>query len=265
MLGPRDENIDSIEGNAGDIERRDTEQQYTGEYGTDSDSKQKIEKDQGIKEDMENKNIKSRLDTESLDDKRDSSESANDSRDESFPQLRLTEDKGKDLPPEQIVEAVLFSSDGPIPASKIASVIEDIRVSDITKIIESLNDKYSKMGCAFRIENIAGGYQMMTLPEFAPYLQRFFRVRSADRLSQAALETLAIIAYKQPISRADIEAIRGVSCSEIIRSLLEKGLVKVVGRAEELGRPLLYGTTKRFLQVFGLSSIKDLPPLPSKK
>ncbi len=185
------------------------------------------------------------------------------SNDENIPNLHLVEEPAvENLSISQVVEAILFSSDNPLSANKIASIIETITAGEVRKIIAELNQKYQSMGCAFYIEEIAGGYQMMTHPDFAPYLQRLFRVRSADRLSQAALETLAVVAYKQPVTRAEVEAIRGVSCSEIIRSLLEKGLIKVVGRAEELGRPLLYGTTKRFLQIFGLASIKDLPPIP---
>ena len=125
--------------------------------------------------------------------------------------------------------------------------------------IEDLNSRYESTGSAFRVESIAGGYQMLTLPAYHDAIARLRRSRSDSKLSQAALETLAIVAYRQPIIRADVEAIRGVACGEIIRGLLDKGLVKIAGRADVLGRPMLYGTTKRFLETFGLGGLEDLP------
>jgi segregation and condensation protein B len=163
---------------------------------------------------------------------------------------------------EQIVEAVLFSSDTPLPMSKIASVLGIISAREIRLIIETLNHKYAEMNASFRIEEIAGGVQMMTKPDYAPYLQQLYKVRSEGKLSAAALETLAVVSYKQPVVRAEVESIRGVACGEMIRALMEKGLIKIVGRSEELGRPMLYGTTKKFLEVFGLASLEDLPKVP---
>ena len=125
--------------------------------------------------------------------------------------------------------------------------------------------KYEANNNAFRIEQVAGGYQMMTLSPYNHWLKKLLRVRDESKLSPAALETLALIAYKQPIIRADIESVRGVAASEMIRSLMYKGLVKIVGRAEVLGRPMLYGTTKKFLEVFGLNSLKDLPKIEELK
>ncbi len=197
---------------------------------------------------------------------RDDSEQANQQ-----PELHLvgeangdnnSEGNNEEITNEQIIEAILFSSDNPVSASKLASIIGILGSREIRKLISHLNESYSRMGASFRIEEIAGGYQMMTRPEFAPYLQKLYKVRAENKLSAAALETLAVIAYKQPVVRAEVEAIRGVACGEIIRSLLEKGLIKIVGRAEDLGRPMLYGTTKRFLQVFGLASLDDLPKVP---
>ena len=127
--------------------------------------------------------------------------------------------------------------------------------------IKNLNEKYRANRNAFRIEQIAGGCQMLTLSPYNHWLKKLLRVRSDTKLSAAAMETLAIIAYKQPVIRADIEVIRGVAAGEVIRSLAYKGLVKIVGRAEVLGRPMLYGTTKRFLEVFGLNTLKDLPKI----
>ncbi|MFA6135374.1 MAG: SMC-Scp complex subunit ScpB [Phycisphaerae bacterium] len=156
------------------------------------------------------------------------------------------------------VEAILFTCDAPLPAGRLAQVAQ-ISGRAVKDAIAALNARYEQAGSAFRIETIAGGYQMLTLPAFHDVLTRLFHDRSDSRLSQAAMETLAIVAYRQPILRADIEAIRGVACGEVLRSLMEKQLVKIVGRAEVLGRPMLYGTTKRFLEIFGLSGLSDLP------
>ena len=159
---------------------------------------------------------------------------------------------------ESVVEAVLFASDEPLTAARLADIVET-GVRQVRQCIETLNEKYGAANSAFRIEQIAGGYQMLTLSIYNPWLKKLLRVRSDTKLSAAALETLAIIAYKQPIIRADIEAIRGVACGEMIRNLMYKGLVKIVGRAEVIGRPMLYGTTRKFLETFGLNSLKDLP------
>jgi segregation and condensation protein B len=169
-----------------------------------------------------------------------------------------------ELTVESVVEAVLFASDEPLPEARLANIIET-SAKQIRQHIHSLNEKYEANNNAFRIEQIAGGYQMLTLSPYNLWLKKLLRVRSDNKLSPAALETLAIIAYKQPIIRADIEAIRGVSVGEVIRSLCYKGLVKIVGRAEILGRPMLYGTTKKFLEVFGLNTLKDLPKIDELK
>lgn len=158
-----------------------------------------------------------------------------------------------------VVEAVLFAADEPITTNKLADIIGSGGIKEIKEHIEQLNNKYEQMNCSFRIEFIAGGYQMLTLSRFNPWLRKLLQVRSETKLSPAAIETLAIVAYKQPIIRVDIENIRGVAAGEMLRQLIEKGLVKIVGRAQELGRPLLYGTTKRFLEIFGLADLKDLP------
>lgn len=166
---------------------------------------------------------------------------------------------------ETVIEAVLFASDEPLKPIKLAEIAEAGTVKQIHQCIRDLNRKYREGGFSFRIEKIAGGYQMMTLPLFNPWLSKLVKVRSDNKLSPAALETLAIIAYKQPIIRADIEAIRGVASGEVIRNLMVKGLVKIVGRAEILGRPMQYGTTQKFLEVFGLNSLKDLPNVEELK
>jgi segregation and condensation protein B len=159
---------------------------------------------------------------------------------------------------ESVVEAVLFASDESLTESRLASIVETSS-KQVRQHIKNLNDKYKANNNAFRIEQIAGGYQMLTLSPYNHWLKKLLRVRGDTKLSPAAMETLAIIAYKQPVMRADIEAIRGVAVGEVIRSLSYKGLVKIVGRAEVLGRPMLYGTTKKFLEVFGLNTLKDLP------
>lgn len=166
----------------------------------------------------------------------------------------------QDITTESVIEAILFASDEPLSAERLGAIAEfNGTATQIRKYIETLNEQYCQNGRAFRIEEIAGGFQMMTLPEYNNWLKNLLRQRADNKLSPAALETLAIIAYKQPIIRADVEAIRGVACGEMLRSLMYKGLVKIVGKAEVLGRPLLYGTTKKFLIVFGLSDLKDLP------
>ncbi|GAB4385374.1 MAG: SMC-Scp complex subunit ScpB [Phycisphaerales bacterium] len=161
------------------------------------------------------------------------------------------------------IEAILFSVDRAVTASRIVEALAAAGLSTdesaVLAGIESLNDSYEQTGRAFRIEPVAGGYRVMTLPEHAPVVAAFRQARSAGRLTRAALETLAIIAYEQPITRARLEAIRGVACGEVLRTLIERKLITVKGRAEELGRPMLYGTTRQFLDAFGLSSTRDLP------
>ena len=158
----------------------------------------------------------------------------------------------------------MFASDESLSEARLANIVET-GVKQVRQHVKSLNDKYQANNSAFRIEQIAGGYQMLTLSTYNYWLKKLLRARSDSKLSPAALETLAIIAYKQPVMRADIEVIRGVAAGEVIRSLCYKGLVKIVGRAEVLGRPMLYGTTKKFLEVFGLNTLKDLPKVEELK
>lgn len=166
------------------------------------------------------------------------------------------------------VEALLLSTDRPMTDKRLADLIgldgPDAN-RQIRQAIDDLNEAYEKTGRSFRIESVAGGWQVLTLSEFGPLLARMQADRQQSRLSQAALETLSIVAYRQPIMRAEIEAIRGVACGEVLRSLMERRLVKIAGRAEELGRPMLYGTTRQFLKVFGLASLDDLPTVDGLK
>ncbi|QNN22106.1 SMC-Scp complex subunit ScpB [Planctomycetales bacterium ZRK34] len=157
------------------------------------------------------------------------------------------------------VEAVLMSVEKAISLGKLAEACGLDTTKPIKDAIEALNAFYEEHDRSFTIEQVAGGYQILTLPQYKDTVATLHKTKVDNKLSAAALETLAIIAYKQPILRADVETIRGVSAGEVIRSLMDKHLVKIVGRAEEIGRPMLYGTTKTFLEVFGLSTLKDLP------
>jgi len=159
----------------------------------------------------------------------------------------------------RLLEALLVGTQSPLTAGRLAELMGLDTTKSIRKGIKLLNEKYEQTDGAFRIEQVAGGYQILTLPEFGDHLKKLYQKEIDAKLTKASLETLAIIAYKQPILRADIEAVRGVACGETVRSLMEKHLVKIAGRAEVPGRPILYGTTKRFLELFGLNSLKDLP------
>jgi len=163
--------------------------------------------------------------------------------------------------PMRIVEALLFAAESALPGSKIAQTLGVGDARDVRRHVQLLNDEYEQRGSAFRIEEIAGGYQMMTLPVYHTWLTKLKKARHDSRLSTAAMETLSVVAYKQPVTRAEIESIRGVAAGEMLNRLRELDLVKIVGRAEDLGRPLLYGTTRQFLEVFGLGSLEDLPKL----
>jgi segregation and condensation protein B len=163
------------------------------------------------------------------------------------------------MPLGPVLEAILFSTDLPLSAGKLAEIVGLDSTNPIKQALEALNTSYDQREAAYRVEERAGGYQLLTLPQYAQYIERLARKKDDGRLTPAGLEALAIVAYKQPITRAGIEAIRGVACGEVLRSLMEHNLVKIVGRAEEIGRPMLYGTTRYFLEVFGLANLKDLP------
>lgn len=161
--------------------------------------------------------------------------------------------------PSQIVEAVLFASDAPLKVEEIARADETLDEDRVEQALTVLKEDYAEQERAFHIVELAEGFQILTRPDFAPYLERFDTVPRPSRLSGPALESLAIIAYRQPIGRVEMEYIRGVNSSGVIRTLQDRMLIEVVGRAEGLGRPLLYGTTKRFLEHFGFRSLDDLP------
>jgi segregation and condensation protein B len=158
-----------------------------------------------------------------------------------------------------MIEAALIAADEPLTAKRLATVVGLADAAEARQYVQRLQVLYDKDATAFQVEELAGGYQLLTRPEYHPWLARLRRAATDLRLSPAARETLAIVAYRQPITRADIEAIRGVGSSELLRLLMEKGLLRIAGRDESLGRPVLYGTTKKFLQVYGLRSLRDLP------
>jgi segregation and condensation protein B len=159
----------------------------------------------------------------------------------------------------QIVEALLFASDAPLSVSDITRVDERLDEDTVEAVIQELRGEYEETERAFQIYEVAGGYQLLTRPDFVTYLERFETVPQSSRLSAPGLETLAIIGYRQPIGRAEIEEIRGVGSSAALKTLIDRGLVEVVARGEGLGRPLLYGTTRKFLEHFGFRSLEDLP------
>ena len=165
------------------------------------------------------------------------------------------------MKPEQIVEATLFASQTPLTASELARADEGLSEQEVEAAIAALRERYEADERAFQIYQLGDGYQLLTRPEYAPYLERFDSIPRPPHLSPAALESLAIIAYRQPIGRIEIEDVRGVSATSVLRTLLDWELIEVVGRGEGLGRPLLYGTTGQFLEHFGLKSLEDLPPV----
>jgi segregation and condensation protein B len=159
-----------------------------------------------------------------------------------------------------IAEALILASPEPIPLPRLASLIPSCKPALARALVDELNAEYAKRGRAFEISEVAGGFQVRTLPAWASYVQASQPERPL-RLSQAALETLAVVAYRQPATRAEIEYVRGVDVGAVLRSLLERHLVRIAGHREVPGRPLLYATTRRFLEVFGLARIEDLPTL----
>jgi segregation and condensation protein B len=165
------------------------------------------------------------------------------------------------MKPAQIVESALFASQSPLTPRDIARADESLTVEIVKDALVELRDEYERSDRSFQIYNLGDGYQILTRPEYAPYLERFDSVPRTYGLSPAALETLAIIAYRQPISRVEIEDIRGVGSTTVLRTLQEWELIDTVGRGEGLGRPLLYGTTQRLLDHFGLRDLADLPRL----
>lgn len=159
----------------------------------------------------------------------------------------------------ELVEALLFAADEPLSSRALAALLDDVTPAAVAGAVERLRADYLREKRAFHIREIAGGWQIVTRPEFAPWVSRLYAASTTPRLTQAALETLAIVAYKQPATRSELESIRGVTVDGVLRTLVERGLVRVAGRAEGIGRPLLYGTTDHFLEYFGLPGLDALP------
>jgi segregation and condensation protein B len=161
----------------------------------------------------------------------------------------------------QLVEAALFSADGPVSVAALCTLERDVTKSDILQALETIRREYTEAGHGIELAEVADGFQILTRREFADAIARAHLVTRPRRLSGPALETLAIIAYRQPVGRAEIEEIRGVSVESVLRSLQDRGLIDVVGRSEGTGRPLLYGTTQGFLELLGLKNLDELPRL----
>ncbi len=259
-----DTQLDSVEDDAVTEESADNEAQKVCEQDENTDSTESDEIIEGEQQDVANEQDEPNTVETAEEDENpqpaadddnenvENSENGDSAEDEEDTESELTEIAAT-------IEAILFSVDTAMTPAKIVQVGELPGQAAVTKGVALLNERYKDANASFRIEAVAGGYQMMTLKEYHDVLERMFKVKSDSKLTQAAMETLAIVAYRQPILRADIEAIRGVASGEMLRSLMEKQMVKIVGRAEVLGRPMLYGTTRHFLEIFGLKDLKELP------
>ena len=162
---------------------------------------------------------------------------------------------------KRVIEGILFVSDHPVPVKRLRTAVQGLDVQTVRQLLDELNIEYLQSGRAFRIQEIAGGFQIVTDPQLAPLIKKALELPRQDTVSKAALETLAITAYRQPLSKADIETIRGVDGGATIETLLERQFIKIVGRKETPGRPLLYGTADEFMRHFGLKSLSDLPSI----
>ncbi len=160
-----------------------------------------------------------------------------------------------------IIEALLFVSVDPIPVDRLKEILTGVEKNMILEKLFSLQEEYRQSDRGMQIVEVAGGYQMTTRAEMSPWIRELEKIKTSSRLSQPSLETLAIIAYKQPLTRAEIEAIRGVDAAGVLKTLMDRKLVKIVGRKEIAGRPLIYGTTREFLLYFGLANLTALPTL----
>jgi segregation and condensation protein B len=159
------------------------------------------------------------------------------------------------------IEALLFVSEKPVILDQLKEVFPELKPSQIHDLIKELQEEYINRAAGMMIVEIAGGFQMLSSSHAAPYIREFYKTKTKEKLSRPALESLAIIAYKQPVGRAEVEIIRGVNSDGTIAHLLNKGLIKITGRKEVPGRPFLYGTTKEFLEYFGLKSLEDMPKM----
>lgn len=160
---------------------------------------------------------------------------------------------------KSVIEALLFASEKPLSVEQVKEILGHLETDEIKRLLSELSAEYQTTGRGMRIVEVAGGFQMVTASDFAPFLRKLYKQRKTERLSKSALETLAIIAYKQPVTRFEIGSIRSVNVDNMVKSLLEKGLVRVSGRKKTPGRPFVYGTTRQFLEYFGLKSLAELP------
>ena len=159
---------------------------------------------------------------------------------------------------KNIIESLLFVSQEPLSVDRLKKILEHAETREIRQALEDISIEFDARKGGFYLHRVAGGYQVRSRPEYSTWIKRLLQPKPF-RLSKAALETLAIIAYKQPVIRSDVEHVRGVDCGGVLKVLLERGFIRVMGRKEIPGRPLIYGTTRRFLEVFGLETLKDLP------
>ncbi|MFC1645657.1 SMC-Scp complex subunit ScpB [Candidatus Omnitrophota bacterium] len=157
------------------------------------------------------------------------------------------------------IESIIFISEGPIAATEIQNVLEGLDLQTIKSMVDELINDYEQRGSGIKVVEVAGGYQMVTSPNCASFIKKFYKLKHSEKLTMPSLESLSIIAYKQPVTKVEIESIRGVNVDGVIRNLLEKGLIRTVGRKEVIGRPFVYGTTRSFLEYFGLNSLDELP------
>jgi len=162
---------------------------------------------------------------------------------------------------KSVIEAILLASEKPLTLEQVRGVLDNLEAQEVRRLIDELKNEYEQSNRGFRILEVAGGFQMITAPAFAPFLKKLFKGRNAERLSKPALETLAIIAYKQPLTRGEIELLRNVNVDGVMKSLLDKDLIRICGRKKAPGRPHVYGTTKVFMEHFGLKSLDDLPKI----
>ena len=160
-----------------------------------------------------------------------------------------------------VIEALLFASDKPLSLERMRNALDNMDAAQIRGILEELKNDYEKSERGVRIAEIAGGFQIITAPSFAPFLKKLYKDRHVDKLSKPALETLAIIAYKQPVTKLEVESLRSVNVDGVFYSLMDKGLIRVAGRKKAPGRPKVYGTTAQFLEYFGLKSLEELPKI----
>jgi segregation and condensation protein B len=162
---------------------------------------------------------------------------------------------------KRILEALLFASPEPLTMAGVKSILQGVEIEEVADALEALRQEYAGDSRAFQLVEVGGGYQLATKPEYADFVARLVESSRRQKLSKAAMETLAIVVYKQPVVRSSIESIRGVNVDGVLRTLMERDLIRIVGRAEGPGRPLLFGTTKEFLMQFGLNRLSDLPGL----